>query len=322
MASPIADLSYRNYDGPIEPPRHRWWAIAKMGMRLTWTRKGFWVATLMAGWYYLGMIFVMFIVDQLAGSAPTPAGAPNPAQAFFERIVWKDQLLHGFSFGQLLMLIIALMLGVGAIANDNRANALLVYLSKPCTKLDYLAGKWFGVFLPTLVAVTLPATVFFLYAAMSYRAEGFFSQDPWAFPKALVVFAIAAGFHASLSLGFSSLFNQGRMAGAAYAGFYFLSNFVTQLMKVAFIEANDHGRSNEAVLPLVTKLYYCSVDGLNIGLFKALAGTDGTAFFNIPSRMSSIPAPPLWLPLAGIFTLSALGLLLAWRRIRAVEVVQ
>ena len=46
-------------------------------------------------------------------------------KTFLSRIVWQDQFLHGFSYGA-DHLIIALMLGSGAIANDNRANALLV----------------------------------------------------------------------------------------------------------------------------------------------------------------------------------------------------
>ena len=45
---------------------------------------------------------------------------------------------------QLFLLFIALLAGAGSIANDNRANALLVYLSKPCRKVDYLFGKWAG----------------------------------------------------------------------------------------------------------------------------------------------------------------------------------
>jgi len=45
------------------------------------------------------------------------------------------------------ILCIALVVGAGAIAADNRSNALMVYLSKPITKGDYLLGKWMGIFL-------------------------------------------------------------------------------------------------------------------------------------------------------------------------------
>lgn len=319
MASPIADLSYRNYDGPIEAPRHRWWAIAKMGMRLTFKKRAYWWFMLMSGWYYLAMIFTLFLVDRFTPTVAQAAGQATQGNPFLDRLVWKDQFLHGFSFGQLPLLIVTLMLAAGAIANDNRANALLVYLSKPCTKRDYVAGKWFGVFFPLFLLMFIPATVFFLYAGMSYRNEGFFS-DPWVYPKMLLVCAVAAGFHAGLCLGISSLFNQGRNAGAAYAGMYFLSNFFTQLMTIAFVSSN-RGRGAAEAIPLLSKLYYASIDGMNIGAAKVILGTDGSPVFNVPSRMPPIPAPPFWMPLLIMGGLTVLGMLLAWNRVRAVEVV-
>lgn len=328
-SSPIADLSYRNYDGGLESPRYRWWVIAKMTMRLAIKKKAMWVAMAASGWYYVGMIFILFIVDQLgaAGGGPgTPGaqGASSASQAFFARIVWKDQFLHGLSFGQMLFLIIALLLGAGAIANDNRANALLVYLSKPCTKTDYLFGKWFGIFLPLYLVTLIPSLVFFLYGLLSYREQGFISQDPWLFPKLMLAIPATATVHASLIVGFSSLFNQGRLAGAAYAGLYFLTNFFTQLMAIAWaVMTNGPGREEApaALITAISRFFYGSIDGLNIGLTKAILGTNGTPYFGIPSGIDSIAAPPLipTLLIAGLLCVGSL--FLAWTRIRAVEVV-
>lgn len=323
VTAPIADLSYRNYDGPLMPPRLRWWVIAKMTIRQALKKKSMWVAMAFSAWYYLAMIFVLFFVDQLAQSAAQRnPGGPNPMAAFFGRIVWKDQFLHGFSFGQIMFLIIALILGAGAIANDNRSNALLVYLSKPCTKWDYLFGKWVGVFLPLLITMLLPSMVFFLYGAMSYRDQGFFSQDGWVFLKLLAIMPIGAMFHASLVIGISSLFNQGRMAGATYAGLYFFTNFFTKAMTVAWIIlTEDNKRPPEQALSAIKTLFYGSVDGLNIGMAKGILGTDGSAYFGIPSQLSMVPAPPLAPVLVIIFAVSALCMFVAWRRVRAVEVV-
>ncbi len=324
MSSPIADLSYRHYAGELEAPRHRWWAIAKMGMSHAFRKKVMWVVSAFSAWYYLGMVFVMFVIDQVsAGRAP---GTPDPMEAFFGRVVWKDQFLHAFSFGQILFLLGALILGAGAIANDTRANALLVYLSKPVSKRDYLLGKWFGVFLPLLAIMFLPSLAFFLFGVMSYRDKGFVSQDPMLFFKMLLMFPLAAAFHASLVIGFSSMFNQGRIAGASYAALYFVTNFFTQAMVVVHVQLTM-GRGREArraareALPIVQDLFYASVDGLNIGMAKAILGTAGSPYFAIPSRMQMVPAPPLVPVLAIMIGLSALMMFIAWRRIRAVEVV-
>lgn len=323
MSSPIADLSYRNYDGGLSSPRMRWWVIAKMGMKQALKKKVLWLFSAFSASYYLMIIIQFFFLDQIVSSGGQQAG--NFVEQFYRRIQWKDQFVHGFSTAQIWFLAIALILGAGSIANDNRANALLVYLSKPCTKWDYLFGKWVGVFLPLLIVSVVPALVFFLYGLLSFLDKGFISQDPWLPVKLLLLFPLGAAFHASLVVGFSSLFNQGRVAGAAYAGLYFLTNFFTQLMVGTWINLAGGRFGDEPPTGpgarLVSYLYYASVDGLNIAMAKGILGTDGTPIFNVQQRTPQIPAAPLWPVLLIVIGLGGLSLFIAWRRVRAVEVV-
>lgn len=315
---PISDLTYRGYDGPLETPNLRWWVIARMSIRQAFRTKSYWVITAFTGWYYVVMMVILFFVDRLA----TQGGNRRFSDEFLGRIVWKDQFMHGFSFGQLLFLAIALLLGAGAIANDNRSNALLVYLSKPCTKLDYLFGKWFGLFVPLFMAMTLPSLIFYLYGLMSYREFGFL-EDRWLLLRVIAMCLAGAAIHSSLVLGISSFFKQGRMAGAAYAGIYFLTNFFTQLMVFAWvIQTNpEAGGAIDKANPLIKTLFYFSIDGLQIGLAKGILGTDGSPWGGIPSRLPSVPAPEVTSAIVVAILLSLGSLLLAWRRIRAVEVV-
>jgi ABC-2 type transport system permease protein len=310
----IADLSYRNYDGPLESPNWRWWVIARSSILRAFKMKSYWIATAFAGWYYLAMITVLFFIEQTTEANPQ---SRQMLGAFIKRLIWKDQFLHGFSFAQLLILLTALLLGAGAIANDNRANALLVYLSKPCSKLDYIVGKWVGIFLPLLLMMLIPSAVFYLYGLMSFREYGFWKDDPWLAPKMLAIMPLSAAQHSSLVLAISSMFQQGRIAGAAYAGLYFLTNFFTILMKFGY--AMKHG---EDVGPVGT-LFYMSVDGIQIGLAKAILGTNGTPYFGIqqPKSRPPIPAPGL-IPFALIVIgVTVVCLYYTWRRVRAVEVV-
>ncbi len=323
MSSPILDLSYRNYDGPLGSTRNRWWAIAKMSIKLAFKKKMLWVFTAFSAWYYFGMVFILFIMDQMATQTGGRPGRPNMIEEFFARIIWKDQFVHGLGFGQMLFLIMSLFLGAGTLANDTRANALLVYLSKPVSKLDYIIGKWFGVFLPLLLTMLIPSLFFFFYGAMSYRERGFFSQDPWLILKLLAICPVCAAFHASIVIGFSSMFNQGRLAGASYAGLYFLTNFFTQLMVFTVMAGSGRrgGSLPEGIVALTQKLFYASVDGLNIGLAKAIFGTAGSPYFGIDSRAPMVPSPPLIPTMAIMLAVSFGFIFVAWRRIRAVEVV-
>lgn len=326
MSSPIADLTYRNYDGPLEPPGNRWWSIAKSTMLIAVKKKSLWVFMLMSSWYYVAMIFVLFFVDQataqISQAAPIAGGGqPSMMDQFFSRIVWKDQFVHGFQYGQICYFVIALIIGAGSIANDTRANALLVYLSKPIGKRDYVLGKWFGVFLPLLLTMIIPPLVFFLYGLMSFRDKGFISQDPWVFPKILFIMPVAAAFHASVVLGVSSLFNQGRMAGSVYACIFFLTNFFTQMMGMTYVMLSRGGEGSGQAPAMVQNLFYASVDGLCNGFLKSVLQTSGSVPFGIAAPARFVPYPSPWLILPAVFIISGTFVYVAYRKVRAVNIV-
>ncbi|MEQ1823110.1 MAG: ABC transporter permease subunit [Fimbriimonadaceae bacterium] len=328
-SSPIADLSYRNYDGPLEPLNHRWWSIAKSTMRIGFKKKSAWWCSIASAWYFYAMIFVIFITDKAAEAAGN-APQMQTMTSFFGRVRWSDQFLHGLQYGQILYFIVALILGAGSIANDTRANALLVYLSKPISKRDYVFGKWFGIFLPLLTIMAAPVLLFYLYGLMSFRDKGFVSQDPLLIFKLFAIMPFAAAFYASLALGISSMFNQGRTAGAVFGGMYFLSNFFTVLMTVAYFgmsgEFSRRGHRPSApqgALDTVMYLAHSSIDGISNSFTQAVLGRATTAPFNIPVMRGPIstPAPPLLFGLGiGLFVIM-ISIGLAWRRVRAVEIV-
>lgn len=329
MSSPIADLSYRNYDGPLEAPLHRWWAIATMSMKLAIKKKGFWIWSVLSGYFYLILLAIFYFVDMSAQSAPPNLrGGINPMQQFFSTVVWKDQFLTAFSISQLLLFIVALLVGAGAIANDNRANALLVYLSKPCSKADYILGKWMGVFLLMCGVVAVPTLLFYFYCLLSYRDYGFVSQDPWLILRLLLLIPVTPFFHASVSLGISSMFNQGRVAGAAYAGLYFISFFFTKAMEVIYFITSSKELGGGGGPPAIVKsLYYCSVDGIQIALAKIILATDGSRLIPNGGRGAArgmpgmVPEPSIFIFLPLYFAICGLFLWIAWTRVRAVEVV-
>jgi ABC-2 type transport system permease protein len=312
---PIADLSYRSYEGTLDAPTQRWKVIAKQQIMRTVQHKWFWRCVIGASWYYLVMIIVLAFVDSMV------QGTGQDTTRALERLGaldWTAQFLNGYSFGQLWCLFIAVVAGAGAIANDNRANALLVYLSKPCTKKDYIIGKWVGVFVPVLFAMLAPALFFYMFGAMNYRGYGFISDDPWLLLRVIAMTTFGAAFHASLVLGVSSFFNQGRIATATYVGIYFISNIVTVFLGIIISEAHD---APAAMRSLAEALYYCSIDGVNIGIAKVFLDIDSAQIFMGADSGVNIDRPTPLLALGGMVLVSALMLRLVWRKVRAVEVV-
>lgn len=314
-SAPIADLSYRSYDGPLDEPNNRWWVISRMLIRQTFKKKSFWVWTGFAGINFYLIAIILYFIE----SAADPS---NPqSMAIIRGIVWKDIFVSAFGHMQLFLLFIALLAGAGSIANDNRANALLVYLSKPCRKIDYLFGKWAGLAILISGVTFAQFTMFYLYGLMSYRDYGFVSQDPYLYPKLVLISIVPGVFYASVVLGISSLFNQGRMAGATFAGLYFITYFFTTLMLVVRVMAVQQGQKATG---FVNNLTYASIDGVNFGIAKAILNTSGSVFGQNPRRSAAnvlVPPPNLWLFLVIGVAVSGLFLWIAWKRVRAVEVV-
>ncbi len=313
-AGPIADLSYRTYDGVLDPPTQRWKVIAKMTMMRVARVKMYWVLCAFSGWYYGVMMVFLFIMDTMLSQGPDQQ---RMALDRLGGLDWTAQFLNGYSFGQLMFMFIALMAGAAAIANDNRSNALLVYLSKPCTKKDYIIGKWVGVFVPIAVAMLLPALFFWIFGALNYREFGFLTDDPWLLVKMVFIVVFGAAFQASIALGVSSLFNQGRLAGATYVGIYFITNIITVVMKVILGEAHD---APDGLRRLSETLFYCSIDGVNIGIAKIILGIDGAQLFGQQDVLIDRPHPLI--AFGGMLLIGGLAMRLVWKRVRAVEVVK
>ncbi|MBS1717319.1 MAG: ABC transporter permease subunit [Armatimonadetes bacterium] len=315
MNSPIADLSYRNYDGPLSAPGFRWWVVAKTMMGMAIKKRGFWVwATMGAYWYFI-LLVMFYFMDTLTG------GQIN----LMKQVIWPDQFVNAFSLAQIVLFSLALLIGIGSISNDRRANALLVYLGKPCSKADYLFGKWVGICLPISIVAAVPAVLFYFYCLMSYRTYGVIGQDMFLLPKILLASFVPGFFHASLCLGISSLFDQGRLAGGAYAGIYFISNLITKAIQVAYIiSEHPHGRHSVGTPnPSLANAYYFAVDGIQIGLAKIIFQSDGGQLIvgSPKGGNGAIPIPSIGFILPVYFGICAAAIWIAYVRVRPVEVI-
>ncbi len=212
----IADRSYRGYDGELHTRAHRWWFVALATIRAGMANKAFWIlAALVALAYIINGAFVYYARD----FALRLGGGLFPAP----EAIYSDTFFRCLNFTRLPLFLLALVVGAGSIAADNRANALLVYLSKPITKTDYLLGKWAGVFLLLGAVSLLPALLLYGFFVAAYSSEGFLKENPGLWASVIGATLLPALIHSSLIIGFSAWSKSPRMAGASYAGLYFMS---------------------------------------------------------------------------------------------------
>ena len=252
----IADISYRNYDGELRTRTFRWWAISAAVMRASVNRRrlGYWIpaAIILIIYLFLG------IAHYLTQSIQARVQQMNPMAEISTANAYATTLYQGVTMTNLLVFIATLTIGAAAISADNRANALLVYLSKPLTRTDYLIGKWIGVYLLVAALTVTPALLMFLFFAVSYNDQGFLHDNVMLLPKLLVVSQVAAAIHTSLILGFSAWSKSPRLAGALYAAFYFISAILAGIIGQVLLH-HDAGVKKPQVAAVVADL---SVSGV------------------------------------------------------------
>jgi len=139
---PIHDQGYRHYAGRKRPLGTAWWVIARQQIRTVLTQKRY-LALLLIAW----IPFVARVVQIYL--------AANFQQAAF--LATSKELFRGFLDQQGLFVFLLIVGASGAIADDRRANALQVYLSKPLTRVEYIAGKLFAPFAFVLSVTLVPA---------------------------------------------------------------------------------------------------------------------------------------------------------------------
>jgi ABC-2 type transport system permease protein len=315
VASPIADLSYRGYDGPLRAHPARWWIVALAGIRAAFKNRWFWALAAGAFLPYVfhGLIFYVTTVFAPQGGGGPPmmgsdANGQRYAMVFF-------QAFTGFEW--LWLFAIALMVGAGSIASDNGANALQVYLSKPITKADYLLGKWMSIFLMVSFVALAPAVLMYAFLGAACANLGFFKNEPLLFPHVVLACLIPGAIHASLLVGFSAWCTSSRIAGALYAAFTFASKI---LVGILWMVHYDHNPAKGLLLQ------HGSVDGVISGLAQRVYGiaVQVSPMFRRRAMMGDpIIPPPNVLALGGIALGACLLAIAAARwRIRAVEVVR
>lgn len=305
-ASPIADLSYRNYDGPLHTRAVRWWIVAVANIRIMLRKPGFWILTLLAALPYVQSLLILQF-----GGGGNLFGTSDPAHKY------ALQFYQSLQAQQFFVFLLALMVGAGCIAADNRANALLVYLSKPITKGDYLLGKWMGVFLILFGVGVVPSLILFVYCLLSFSGDGFLTNEPTLFWRMLVANTIPAAVHASLLVGFSAWSKTPRIAGAVYAAFCLISSAIAGI--IGSMEFRAHADPSRLIQSLSV---FGGIQGLaqnvygvtlQIGKFHRRSG----GFEQI-----KLAPPSLWVMLALVTVFIVLGIAAARMKIKAVEVVR
>jgi ABC-2 type transport system permease protein len=279
---PIYEQAYRRYEarGPLR--RIRFWPITREGLRLLLARRAF------LG--LLGLSLLPFVVRAVQVYVVTRFPEAG-------RVLPIDGRMFGEFLNQQIFftLLLSVFGGAGLVANDLRTGAILVYLSRPLTRRDYLLGK-LGVLLALNLGVTFVPALVLQGLAVAVAPDQFLRLDRAWIAPAIALHATVESLVVSLvALAFSSLSKSARVAGLSLAG------LVVGLETARSVLAIISGRPEIQVISLQNDLKIV-----------------GQRLFGIADRAD---VPVLYAALV-LVLVSAAALAVLRARVRAVEIVR
>jgi len=209
---PIHDQSYRRYAGGKAMPGQAWTVIARAGM-MGVLRKRVFLGLLLLGWspfiFRAVQIYLTTNYPQMAMFAPT-------AETFRQFLEQQD----------FFVFVVTIYVGAGLIANDRRANALQIYLSKPLTRAEYVFGK-LAILICFLLAITWVPAIVLLFVQMAFAGNfTFLRNNLYLFPAITVFAFIEVTLVAVSMLALSSLSKSSRYVAILYSMVIFFSQAI------------------------------------------------------------------------------------------------
>jgi ABC-2 type transport system permease protein len=240
---PIYEQAYRKYEAREEARRIRFWPITREALRLVLSKRAF------IGLMVVGFIpFVVRVVQIYVVTRFPEAG----------RVLPVDGRLFGEFLNQQIgfTLLLSIFGGSGLVANDLRTGAILVYLSRPLTRRDYVLGK-LGVTLALNLAVTLVPGLLLYLIALGLAPDLFLKWSlAWIAPAIVLHSLLISLVVGLLTLAVSALSRSARVAGLAFAGLVVGLEIVRSVLAAMTDQPLAHLLSVQADLKAVGALIF------------------------------------------------------------------
>jgi ABC-type transport system involved in multi-copper enzyme maturation permease subunit len=215
---PIHDQSYRRYGGVKAALGRSWAVIAQAGI-MNMIRKRAFIGLLLFAW----IPFVVRAVQIYFASNYAQIEALVPPDAKMYRDFLEQQDFFVF--------VMTIYAGAGLIANDRRANALQIYLSKPLLRAEYIAGKAAVLFTFIMLVTWLPAILLLVLQIVFKGSFEFMRSNLFLVPAITVGSLLQALVATFTMLALSSLSKSSRYVGILYAGIIFFTLAIYTVMQ-------------------------------------------------------------------------------------------
>jgi ABC-2 type transport system permease protein len=214
---PIHDQGYRRYGGTKARNGTGWIVIARAGIRTLFAKRAF-LGLLLVAWF---PFFVRAVQMYAAANIPQASTLIAVTAETFRQFLDQQQIFAFF---------ITVYVGAGLIANDRRANALQIYLSKPLTRAEYIFGK-LAILMTFLALVTWLPAIVLLIVQISFAGNfTFVRNNIFLFPAITVFSFVQVTTISTAMLALSSLSKSSRYVAILYAAVIFFTQAIYGVM--------------------------------------------------------------------------------------------
>ena len=216
----VFDLGYRRHEGPRE---------GRMRPRIAiWRNGGRTALGIGRGWGPKVLPAFLFV----AVMAPAVIGAVVASVLGLE----DTGLVRHDDYYQIISIILVLFSAIIApelLCPDRRDGVISLYLVRPLTTTDYLAGRWLAFFSVTLTLVLLGQVVLFVGFVLAADQPFDYLQDNWRdVPRFLLAGLVVATFTTTIPLAVSGFTQRRAYAAAIVIGLFILSFPISAILTV------------------------------------------------------------------------------------------
>lgn len=302
----VYEHNYRNYAGPLTPEWSRFLIIPRHAFRDVFKSKLFTA--------FFAICFIPLLVEAVLIYLHHNVNAIAILQvnvrellpidaSFFQTFV---NLQNGFAF------FVALLVGPPLVSRDLRNNALPLYLCRPFSRPEYVAGKM-SVLLILLSAMTwMPQLLLFLFQSYLEGMQ-WFVDNLWIASAIFIGSVVWILLLALISQAVSSLVKWRVIASGAILGLFFIPSVFGEVVNVLFRTRWGNIISLGALMK-----------NISAGLFGTFERTTTfvTDFDGDVLNRVTLTEPPLWVSWTALFVVCAICLAVLSRRVKAYEVVK
>jgi ABC-2 type transport system permease protein len=249
---PVHDQGYRHYTGERTLHGRGWWVIARAGLADRLHERRF-LGLLLFAW----SLFVVRAVQLYIGQTLARGVFFAPSEQTFQLFLEQQRLFVFF---------ITIYAGAGLIASDRQSHALQIYLSKPITRNDYIAGKLLTLAIIQDAVTWVPAMVLLVLQVLFSGSLEFVADHPRLVPAITLASALQVALAVVTMVALSSLSASRRFAAMLYAAIAIFAAAIARVLQAStghagwvllspestLLAVNDavFGAGSEAAVPL------------------------------------------------------------------------